>query len=334
VAEITRANQTVLPMLRLPSMVVNAASTFIAQLEVANDGPELAGVTAECWFGDAPGPAEAGVVHITTLPGYRATRWGKLTLTAPEVPGGHDLIVRLVAGGTEIARNRYSTHVVLKPEGVGPVRLVGEGSYPAPLAMVGGELSDRGPFVVAENALDAKAGEVARERLAAGDTVIILAQEPPAATHYPVPVQMAPLATAWGSSIFRFTNDEGWIPSLPRRKVLTTEDSTINPGHVIVGINHHPLPDNPIVLAYKPAPAPLTGTVVGCTSVGPGRLIFCQYRLSKPAAAGDPAACAVLADLIRAPQRMARRATRERITKEDGRQLQLWRLPPGGRRID
>jgi hypothetical protein len=334
VAEITRANQTVLPMLRLPSLVVNAGSTLTAELVVANDGPGMSGVSVEVWFGDTPGPAEAGVMKIPSLPGYRAARWGDVTLTAPEVPGGHDLIVRLVTGGTEIARNRYPTHVVPQREPVGPVRLVGEGPYTAALSMVGAEPSDRGPVVITENSLDAEAGAVAAERLAAGDSVIILAQEPSAAGHYPVLVQMAPLATAWGSSIFRFTNDEGWIPSLPRRNVLTTEDSTIHPGHVILNINHQPFPDNPIVFAYKPAPDPLTGTLVGCTSVGAGRLIFCQYRVCEQAATGDAAACAMLADLIRAPERLARAAEKERITKDDGRSLQLWWLPPEGRRID
>jgi hypothetical protein len=334
VAEITRANQTVLPMLRLPSLVVDGGSTLTADLEVANDGPERSGVTAECWFGDSEGPAGGGVVQIPALPGYRAAEWGKVTLRTPEVAGAHDLIVRLTAGGSEFARNRYPVHVVPHREPVGPVRVAGEGPYTPALAMVGAEPSEHGPVLITENALDAEAGTVARERLAAGDTVIILAQEPSAEEHYPVLVQMAPLATAWGSSIFRFTNDEGWIPSLPRRNILTTEDSTIHPGHVILNINHQPFPDNPIVLAYKPAPDPLTGTLVGCTAVGPGKLIFCQYRLCEQAATGDAAACAVLADLIRAPERLARTAVKERITREDGRSLQLWWLPPGGRRVD
>jgi hypothetical protein len=43
----------------------------------------------------------------------------------------------------------------------------------------------------------------------------------------------------------------------------------------------------------------MTGAVVGSTAVGPGRLVFCQYRLTAPAAGGDAAARAVLADVVR-----------------------------------
>ncbi|HEX2148748.1 MAG TPA: glycoside hydrolase family 2 TIM barrel-domain containing protein, partial [Actinomycetota bacterium] len=335
VEEITRANQQVLPMLRLGSLVINAGAAITAGLEVANDGPELLDVTVECWFGDAEGPAEQGTVRIPVLPAYRANFWGEVTLNAPEVPGGHDLIVSLKVRGEELARNRYPTHMVTAPRAVGPVRVVGEGPFNSALEAVGAELSeDQGPFVVTERALDAASGQIVREKLAAGETVILLAQEAPAADNYPVPIVLKPLATAWGSSIFRFTNDEGWIPSLPRRNVLTAEDSSIHPGSVVVTIDGKPFPDRPAVIAYKPAPDALTGTLIGSTSVGPGRLIFCQYRVCEQAVSGDAAACAVLADVLRAPKRLARAAQKERITKEDGRALQLWWLPPGGRRVD
>ncbi|HYN98149.1 MAG TPA: hypothetical protein VEU28_00590, partial [Actinomycetota bacterium] len=335
VEEITRANQEVLPMLKLDSLVVNAGTVLTAEVEVANDGPELLDVTVECWFGDAQGPAEQGIVRIPVLPAYRANSWGEVTLKAPEVPGGHDLILSLRVGDEELSRNRYPIHMVTAPKAVGPVRLVGDGPFNSALEAVGAELSeDQGPFVVTERALDAPTGEVVREMLAAGETVILLAQEPPAAEHYPVPVVLKPLATAWGSSIFRFTNDEGWIPSLPRRNVLTTEDSSIHPGSVVVSIDGKPFPDRPAVIAYKPAPDAMTGTLIGCTSVGSGKLVICQYRVCEQTISGDAAACAVLADVLQAPNRLSRVAEKERITKEDGRALQLWWLPPGGRRID
>jgi hypothetical protein len=34
-------------------------------------------------------------------------------------------------------------------------------------------------------------------------------------------------------------------------------------------------------------------------AVGPGRLVTCQYRLAEPARRGDPAARAILAELLR-----------------------------------
>ncbi len=331
--EITRANQPVLPMLKLENLVATAGGTFTACFEVANDGPSLEDITAECWFGDAFGPEEAGVVRIGRLDGYRASRLGEVRLTAPEVPGAHDLIASLTKDGVEISRNRYPVHVVLEPEPVGPVRLLGGTTCAAAVESVGGYLSDDGTVVVGERSLDETSGAVLREKLAAGGSVIVLAQELSAVQHFPVPVEMAPVSTTWGSSIFRFTNDEGWMPALPRRNILTTEDSTIHPGSLIVSIGGRPFPDIPAVITYKPAPYPLAGTLIGCTFVGSGRLIFCQYRLCERAGSGDAAARAVLADVIRSPERLARAALKESMAKPDGRNLQLWWLPPGGKRI-
>ena len=42
----------------------------------------------------------------------------------------------------------------------------------------------------------------------------------------------------------------------------------------------------------------VAGPVVGALPVGPGRLVICQYRLAEPARRGDPAARAILADLL------------------------------------
>ncbi len=324
-AEMAVANQRVLPMLKVDSMVIEAGRAFAAELVVANDGPELVDSLIEIRFATGPADASTGV-GISLLPGYRVTRLGDLRLTAPEVPGGHDLVLALKAGGREVARNRYPVHVVGPVEPGGPVRLIGDDPSDA-LAAVGGEASDAGPLLLMEGALDAVTGEGARRYLEAGETVVILAQEADVMQHFPVPAELGPLATAWGSSVFRFTVDSGWLPSLPRRKVLTIEDSTIHPAAAVCRINGMDMPDDPVVVAFKPAPDPLTGTVVGSLRVGPGTLVFCQYRLCEPAAAGDAAARAVLADLIRAPARLARKAVVDRIIVPDGRTLQVWTLP-------
>lgn len=327
VEEITRANQLVLPMLKLDGFVVTERTELAARLYVSNDGPALEGLTAGCWFGGDPWPQAGGVVPIGRLDGYRACDCGAVRLTAPEVPGGHDLVVTLSLEGREIARNRYPMHVVAAPEPVGAVELIGDDASRRALAAVGADFSENGLLVVGERCLDDQAAERLAGALSRGRIAVVLAQDESAAARYPVPVTMGALATAWGSSIFRFTNDEGWMPSLPRRNVLTTEDSTIHPGNVIDSIGKELFPQEPIVIAYKPAPDPLTGTLIGCTPVGPGRLIFCQYRLVDAAAAGDPAARAVLADVVRAPQRMADRAAVQSLRKPDGRNLQLWWLP-------
>jgi hypothetical protein len=54
-----------------------------------------------------------------------------------------------------------------------------------------------------------------------------------------------------------------------------------------------------VVGAFKPVPDPLAGPVVGAERVGSGRLVTCQYRLAEPAGRSDPAALAILGDLLR-----------------------------------
>jgi hypothetical protein len=129
--------------------------------------------------------------------------------------------------------------------------------------------------------------------------VVVLAQPEQAAPHYPLPMELDTLTTLWGSTIFKFTTDHGAIPSLPRRAVLVAEDSTVESASAVSVVDGRPFPETPVVIAYKPVPGALTGTLVGSHPVGPGRLVFCQYRLTDRAAAGDAAACAILGDVLR-----------------------------------
>jgi hypothetical protein len=152
--------------------------------------------------------------------------------------------------------------------------------------------------VVAEGALDADTGRSAREILASGAPVIVLAQHPEAAGHYPVEIELAAVETAWGSSVFHFTTDSGALPCLPRRNVLVVEETTVQAASVAVRIGAAAFPDEPVVIAYKPVPGAITGTVVGMHRVGPGRLIICQYRVVDRALAGDAVARALLSDLV------------------------------------
>jgi hypothetical protein len=153
--------------------------------------------------------------------------------------------------------------------------------------------------VVGEGALDAEAGRVAREGLAAGETVVVLAQDENAVGHYPVEVEMAEVATAWGSTVFHFTCDQRALPSLPERAVLAGEDASVVPTHLLTRVGDGTWPATTEVGAFKPVPDPLAGPVVGAAQVGPGRLVTCQYRLAEPARRGDPAALAILGDLLR-----------------------------------
>ena len=345
VTEVARANQVVLPMLRLESLVAEAGATVRAPLVVANDDGELADVAVEVRFGESAPPVshdELLAVDATDLPAalveqrFRETAWetrvdalaghsvtamGGSELVSPEVPGSHDLIVRLRSGSRQVAVNRYPIHVVAVRRRPPTVRLVGGGVTEEALRAVGAGPAADGTLVVGEGALDASTGAAAGERLSEGGVVVVLAQGPEAVPFYPVPVELEELTTVWGSTVFRFTTDHGALPSLPRRAVLTVEDSTIQASCVVSRIGERAFPDAPVVIAYKPVPGALIGTVVGSQGVGRGRLVVCQYRLAAGAAAGDAVARALLADVLSWAGAARPVLGRETLTKDDGRRL-------------
>ena len=293
VAELTRLNQIALPMLELTAFSVIRGRPLRATLHLANDGPALAGVAVEASLGDSTAVVEAG-----EIPGHRATRLGELQLEAPPLAGAHELVLRLRGPDGVVAENRYPVSVLAEPSAEHPVRRIGGGATARALDGVGAIASPSGPTVVAEGALDAAAEPELKARLRAGETVLVLAQEPAAAPHYPVPVELRRVSTQWGSSIFHYTTDHGALPSLPRRTVLAVEDATIKPLHEMVAVNQESWPSETVVAAFKPVPYSFHATVIGAQPLYAGRLIVCQYRLADRAAAGDPTAAAVLADLV------------------------------------
>ena len=332
VAEMTRANQVVLPMLELDSLVVTAGGMVTAPLHVSNDGPALADVVLEVRFGetapatsvdhlmqldsrDLPSQTVAerfretvSITRLGDVAGWTATAYPPVEVAAPEVPGSHDLVLRLRIGDTDVAENRYPIHVVAAPAATttGPERPPERG---------------HGPMVVPEDGLDAATGAEARRRLEAGEVVVILAQPIEAAAHYPVAVELEALTSVWGSTVFRFTTDHGAVPSLPRRAVLVAEDSTVQSASVVSRIEGRQFPDTPVVIAYKPVPGAMTGTVLGSHTVGAGRLVMCQYRLSDRAASGDAAARALLAEVLRWAGEPRPVLHKEESVKDDGRAL-------------
>ena len=244
-AELARVSQDVLPMLELYSLVVAAGGRLVAPLHVANDGPPLAGVTVRVALAGSEVTVELG-----DLPGWRATAGGTVDLPVPPAPGAHEVSVRLLVGGREVAANAYPVRAVTVP--------VDGSSYPPDLLVVG------------EGRLDEAAGERVRERLAAGGTVVVLAQDKAAADHYPLPVELAEVATAWGSTVFHFTCDQRVLGSLPERAVLAGEDATVVPTHVLTSFGGRTWPAATVVGAFKPVPDPLAGPVVGARAGGPG----------------------------------------------------------------
>jgi len=325
VEEMTRANQVVLPMLRLETLVLRTGEPARAALHVANDGPELRDVRIAIRFGQVASPADE--VRVEALAGYSVSALGELAFQAPEVPGSHDLILELSTGQRLAAENRYPVHVVASPAACGSVRLLGGGPTAAALAAAGATVGGAGPAVVAEESLDEEAAAELARRLEAGETALVLAQTPEAAGRYPGAVEIVPVETMWGSSVFHFTTDESPLSSLPRRAVLVAEDSTIQATSAVAAFGDGPFPTQPVVIAYKSEPKPMTGTIVGAHEVGRGRMIVCQYRLAERAAAGDAAATAVLADLVRWAQHPQAPLERRTAAAGDGRELLLYSFP-------
>ncbi|MDQ6725414.1 MAG: hypothetical protein M3066_04510 [Actinomycetota bacterium] len=319
VAEMTRANRVVLPMLRLGTLVANAGGSVEGALHVANDGPPLAGVTVETTF---EGPGEgAVVVDLGDVAGWSAMSHDRMDVVAPAVTGRHDLLVRLSSAGRVVTENRYPIHVVAAGALPVDVRLLGGGPTVAALRAVGASVAERGPTVVAEDGLDAVSAPAVLDRLAAGEVVVVLAQPASAAPWFPVDVELAALTSVWGSTVFRFTTDHGAVPSLPRRAVLVAEDATIQPSDAVTRIAGEAFPDTPVVVAFKPDRGALAGTVLGSHAVGDGRLVLCQYRLAAGAASGDPAASAQLTDVLRWAAEPRPAMARDRMAKQDGRSL-------------
>jgi hypothetical protein len=347
VAEIARANQTVLPMLHLDSLVQQRGTYLTAPLHVSNDGPDLDDVTVEVRFGDTMHGSDDVLAYDATslnvaktlarfdesnwgtrigrLDGYRATAHGSVVIEVPDVPGSHDLLLTLRAGDRVVAENRYPIHVVSPPRAAGcAVRVEGSDATARALAATGAVVGDGGPTFVPEFGLTADMTEGLAKRLADGETVVVLAQRSAAGPWYPTGAEIVDVETVWGSTVFHFTTDEGSLPSLPRRAVLVAEDSTIQATSIVVRLGGESWPDVPEVIAYKPPPHAVTGRIIGSHRVGAGRLVVCQYRLVEPALAGDAAALAVLGDLVVWACDPKPRMTRDRIVRDDGRTVSFY----------
>ena len=328
-AEMARANQTVLPMLELPSLVAASGEEVRGEVHVANDGPALEDVEVEVRFGDTAPPVAASdipaidaqaldldaisdrftesltAVRSDRLAAHAVAHLGPVTVVVPDAPGNHDLVLRLRAGGELVSENRYPIHIVDRRPVV---------------------RSDIEALVIEEGELDASSGTAARTALDEGGIVVVFAQSPDAAAHYPVPVQLDEVQTTWGSTVFHFTTDHGALPSLPRRNVLVAEDSTVQATSVVSRIDGRAFPDTPVVIAFKPVPGAMAGTIVGSHGVGRGRLITCQYRLRDRASSGDVAASALRDDILRWATVPREVLAPEPRVKDDGRAMTLYRF--------
>jgi hypothetical protein len=357
-AEMAGASQAVLPMLRLPSLVAVAGESITASVHVATKGDALDDVDVEVRFGSRRAPGEAatrceeslGTMHVDHLGADATHHLGTVVIAAPTVAGSHDLVIGLYARGQVVAANDYPMLVVPRPRAAFPVHVLGDapsmvdalGGVQAHIAERPSRASGRATATfVTEEGLDQSTGAEVRRLLAAGEVVVILAQPESAAAHYPISVDLDAVETGWGSSVFQFTTGQSALPSFPRRDILVAEDATIRARSVVTRIDGEAFPDTPVVIAYKqeprpapephtdpqpqphtqPAPGAVIGTMVGSHPVGPGRLVFCQYRLCAAAATGDAAARALLADLIRWASQPRPTLIAEATRLADGRQV-------------
>jgi hypothetical protein len=286
VEEMTRANQPVLPMLDLRSFVVVAGTATDAPLHLANDGAALNDVVVD---------VDGAAVHVGDVAAHSAGRAGRAALSAPAAPGPFDVVLRLSASGAIVAENRYRLRAVDEPRLARDLCVLGAGATAAALEELGARLDREAPALVAEGALDGATANDVAARLAAGETVVVLAQPWEAYRWYPVDVRIRPLDTRWGSSAFTFTTGRMRLAAFPEGGLLVGEDGTFHARGVVVSIDGRSFPDEPIVVRYNPMGT--LGTIVGAHPVGRGRLVFCQYRLVQPALGGDVAARSLLADL-------------------------------------
>ena len=324
VDEIRRGNQDLLPMLVLDSLVIRAGSLVRARLHLANDGDALTDAEVAVRFGGAAAVTTVPIAHLSP---HRAFEVGEVSVIAPLVTGNHDLLLTVLAQGRVLAENRYPIHVV--PQAWAPYAVQVLGPTGPALEAIGARPGAAGPLIVGEDCLDAGTGADVRARLAAGETVVVLAQPPAAAPHYPVPLELSAVETEWGSSVFHFTTDSDALPSMPRRNVLAAEESTIQARTAIVGLGDGRFPTEPAVIVYKPVPGSITGWVVGAHAVGPGRLICCQYRLTERAVHEDAAAQALLADVVRWAANPRPPTHHRSEPMPDGRTLTYYSYPEG-----
>ena len=292
VEEMTRANQPVLPMLDLRSFVVLAGGAVDAPLHVANDGPALRDVVI-----DVGGAA----VRVGDVAEYSARPAGRVSVEAPAEPGAFEVVLRLSTREAVVAENRYGLRALSEPLVEDDVCVLGGGAAAEALEALGARLAAGARAVVGEGALDAATAAEVAARLAAGETVVVLAQPWEAYRWYPAAVRIDALDTRWGSSAFTFTTGRTALAAFPDGGVLVGEDATFHARGVVVSIGGRSFPDEPFVVRYNPMGS--LGTLVGAHRVGRGRLVFCQYRLVQPALEGDVAARSLIADLIQLARR-------------------------------
>jgi hypothetical protein len=292
---IRQSQQPVLAMLADTSFASHSGADFTAHLWLDNDGPELENVTVGVEFGSTRLNVTVGDMATGSI-----VNTGTITVAAPNVAGEWPMTLTVRANGAEVGRSVYPVVVHPNVKPLGPVRVIGSSGNESAVTAVGGVLDAHAPvLVVGEGALDAAAASEVQRALDQGHTVVLLAQGPDNAEHFPVKAAIAPLTTEWGGTDFHFTTDTHVLDGFPDRAVLDVHDMRMRPEHIITELEDGtPWAEITVVGLFKPMPRPRNGLIIGSSGVGPGRLITCQYRLTEAVLTGEPAARGVLHDVL------------------------------------
>jgi hypothetical protein len=273
-------------------------------LVVCHDVPTIESSRVELSFVDAAGvrgPTVARSAFELTAPGPTAAALVHTPL--PAAAGAHELLVSSSSDITAPCTSRYRVHVFDRVRQRVDVEVIGSSRDSRAVQAGGGVPASGGVLVVGEEGLTASNQPLVDAALAGGRTVLLLAQSVASAAHLPTPSVMVDLRTEWGSLPFVFSTDDGCLTALPGPAVVTTELLSVAPDVVYASLGGTAWPDHLTLGLYKPQPDKLTGTVLGWSAVGPGRLWVCQLPLVAAVLRDDATATVTLADVLRAAAR-------------------------------
>lgn len=310
VEEMRRATQVICPMLVRPHWAARSGGTIEADLVIANDGPAVSQAEIVIRLGDATWRDRVD------LPAHGVTAPRPVSLGCTTPPGSSTLEVEVRGRapalavrrrGEVLGSNSYPVCVVTRPEpGQVPVAVLGQSPAHGTLVAAGAVISaigdadpDRDLLVIGERSLSQEAADTATSWLGRGGHVLLLAQSEPGPVALPGSLQLASLATAWGSTPFVFTGSAPELPSLPPGAVWASELLSTAPEFVYTGIGDGPYAPETAVGVLKPPPRELLATVIGRVRAEEGLLTVCQLPLAEAAEGGDPLAAAILGDLLR-----------------------------------
>lgn len=271
-----------------------AGEAFPVRVSVAHDEPGTTEVRVTVKIdGSEPSTVEG---HLEA---FGPVDLGEARVRLPLDAGRH--VLSLTVSGTGIAplANTYVVHGLARPSGGVTVRVLGGPADVAALACAGAVAGDHGLLVVGEGALSEQTATHIAEELQDGGTVLVLAQSADDLVRLPVAMTAVEVATEWGSTPFLYAGAQDILQAVGTTTVLTTELMTVVPDVVL----RHPesgAPGQVVVGMYKPLPGQIDATVVGFLPVASGELWICQLPLVREAAADDPTAVRVLADLVTA----------------------------------